>query len=161
MTNSGSLVEGWPALMSTEMAARYVSVDEAMLLRIASRFDVPLVEIEDLPVRWRKQDLDRLIKKLPSASSKIMSDQPARLFQLESSQVEAIADAVARRLNRHEAKSESKLVSINEATAILGIGRSSVYRMITEGTLDTRKIGRRTLILRSDLEAILDGQEDS
>ncbi|EDL47679.1 hypothetical protein ED21_22378 [Erythrobacter sp. SD-21] len=102
-----------------------------------------------------------MIKKLPSASSELMLDQPVRLFQLESSQVEAIADDVVRRLDRHEAKSESKLVSINEATAILGIGRSSVYRMTTEGTLETRKIGRRTLILRSDLEAILEGHEDN
>lgn len=160
MINSRTQVEGWPALMSTGMAVRYVSIDEDSLLRIARKFDVPLVEIEDLPIRWRKRDLDRLVKNLPSASSKVLSDRPAPLFRLEPSQVEAIADAVARRIDRYGARSEGKLVSIKEATAILGIGRSSVYKMITDGSIETRKIGRRTLILRSDLEAILDGQEE-
>ncbi|MBV7259351.1 helix-turn-helix domain-containing protein [Erythrobacter sp. WH158] len=102
-----------------------------------------------------------MIKKLPSASSKLISDRPARIFKLERSQVEAIAETVARHLERHESRSESKLVSINEATSILGIGRSSVYRMISEGTLETRHIGRRTLLLRSDLNAILEGSCDS
>ncbi|WP_255551813.1 helix-turn-helix domain-containing protein [Erythrobacter crassostreae] len=161
VTNSGKFVEGWPALMSSEMAARYVSVDEDLLLHLASQMDIPVVEVEDLAIRWRRQDLDRLIKKLPSASSKLISDRPARIFKLERSQVEAIAETVARHLERHESRSESKLVSINEATSILGIGRSSVYRMISEGTLETRHIGRRTLLLRSDLNAILEGSCDS
>jgi len=42
------------------------------------------------------------------------------------------------------------LHSIQASTLILGIGRSSLYGLITEGKIYTVKIGRRTLI--PDLE---------
>ena len=38
------------------------------------------------------------------------------------------------------------LHSIQASTRILGIGRSSLYGLITEGKIYTVKIGRRTLI---------------
>lgn len=155
MLQSSSLVEGWPALMSTEMAARYISVGEDVFLQLASAFDLPCVEVEGLSARWRKQDLDRLTKKLPTTSARHLSDPGKRFFRLDQSQVEAIADAVARQLDRHGTRTESKLVSIGEAIAILGVGRSTIYKMISEGALQTRRIGRRTLIPRSELDAIL------
>jgi excisionase family DNA binding protein len=45
--------------------------------------------------------------------------------------------------------------SINEACEVIGLGRDGVYRAISEGKLRARKFGKRTLILRGDLDAFL------
>lgn len=45
--------------------------------------------------------------------------------------------------------------TINEAEHVSGLSRSHVYKLIAEGHLPRRKVGRRTLILREDLEAYL------
>jgi excisionase family DNA binding protein len=45
--------------------------------------------------------------------------------------------------------------SIPEALTKLGIGRDKLYGLIREGRLPARKLGRRTLILASDLEVFL------
>jgi excisionase family DNA binding protein len=45
--------------------------------------------------------------------------------------------------------------SVPEALAKLGIGRDKLYGLIREGRLPARKLGRRTLIVASDLEAFL------
>jgi len=53
-------------------------------------------------------------------------------------------------------KSTDKLaVSIWEAVALTGIGRSSIYKLIKQGRLTPRKVGRRTLILIEDLEDLV------
>lgn len=46
-------------------------------------------------------------------------------------------------------------LSIDEACAIAGIGRTKIYQAINDGHLKARKYGKRTLILRSDLQAFL------
>ena len=45
--------------------------------------------------------------------------------------------------------------SIKEAVLASGIGRDMIYAAIRGGQLKARKVGRRTLILRADLEAYL------
>jgi excisionase family DNA binding protein len=45
--------------------------------------------------------------------------------------------------------------SINEAAALIGIGRDGVYRAINEGKLVARKFGKRTIILDNDLREFL------
>jgi excisionase family DNA binding protein len=47
--------------------------------------------------------------------------------------------------------------SINEVIARLGICRQRVYDLINEKKLVARKLGRRTLILDSELQAFLEG----
>jgi excisionase family DNA binding protein len=47
--------------------------------------------------------------------------------------------------------------SVTEVTARLGICRQRVYDLINEKKLVARKLGRRTLILESDLRAFLEG----
>ena len=47
-------------------------------------------------------------------------------------------------------------LSIMEAARILGIGRSTLYGLIKQGQLPTRKLGKRTLILKSELETFID-----
>lgn len=46
-------------------------------------------------------------------------------------------------------------LSIAEACAVAGIGRTKIYQAITEGTLNARKCGKRTLVLRDDLRHFL------
>ena len=47
-------------------------------------------------------------------------------------------------------------ISIVDAARAAGVGRSTIYENINSGALKARKAGRRTLILRADLQAWLD-----
>ena len=44
------------------------------------------------------------------------------------------------------------LVSVADAARMLGIGRSSMWKLIGRGEIGARRIGRRTLIRRQALE---------
>jgi excisionase family DNA binding protein len=44
------------------------------------------------------------------------------------------------------------LYSVEDAARMLGIGRSSMWKLIGRGEIGTRRIGRRTLIRRQVLE---------
>lgn len=149
-------VEGWPGLISTEMASRYLSLEEATFFELAARFGVLAVETGDGVLKWRRQDLDRLIRKLPSLTATPIKPQTTHLLRLEDSHIVAIADAVVERLSRRPSLSDRKLVSIGEATTLLGLGRTTVYRMIGEGRLTAAKIGRRTLIHLDTINSIID-----
>jgi excisionase family DNA binding protein len=46
-------------------------------------------------------------------------------------------------------------LSILEACAMAGIGRTKIYQAITDGSLKARKCGKRTLILRDELRHFL------
>lgn len=46
------------------------------------------------------------------------------------------------------------LASIPDTQRALGIGRSTAYRLIDDGKLETVKIGRRTLIRVSSIRAL-------
>ena len=46
-------------------------------------------------------------------------------------------------------------LSISEACAFAGIGRTKIYQAITDGSLKARKCGKRTLILRDELRHFL------
>lgn len=43
-------------------------------------------------------------------------------------------------------------LTIPDAVAFAGLGRSTIYRLFEQGVLTPRKAGRRTLILREELE---------
>jgi excisionase family DNA binding protein len=46
---------------------------------------------------------------------------------------------------------DNVLVSISDASKMLSVGRSTLYRLISEGKLDIVKIGRRTLVRASSV----------
>ncbi|MBK6896180.1 MAG: helix-turn-helix domain-containing protein [Alphaproteobacteria bacterium] len=46
-------------------------------------------------------------------------------------------------------------LSIEEARAATGLGRTKLYQLINSGELKARKIGKRTIILKEDLEDFL------
>ena len=45
--------------------------------------------------------------------------------------------------------------SIEEASATTGIGRTKLYEAINSGALRARKLGKRTIILKEDLDSFL------
>ena len=47
-------------------------------------------------------------------------------------------------------------VTIPEAAEMIGIGRSSIYKLFDEGKLTPRKMGKRTLILVEDLKRFVE-----
>jgi excisionase family DNA binding protein len=47
---------------------------------------------------------------------------------------------------------EPLLLTIPDCCRLAAIGRSSVYKLIRQGRLPIRKIGRRTLIAATDLQ---------
>jgi excisionase family DNA binding protein len=56
----------------------------------------------------------------------------------------------------HESSPNAPLaLGIAEACRAAGVGRSTIYENINSGALRARKAGRRTLILREDLQAWL------
>lgn len=52
---------------------------------------------------------------------------------------------------------ERIFASIRETGSALGLGRSTIYRMINEGQLETVKMGSRTLVRIASIEAVASG----
>ena len=52
---------------------------------------------------------------------------------------------------------EREGLSISEACAAAGIGRTKLYEAIADARLKTRRLGRRRLVLRRDLLEFLEG----
>lgn len=48
--------------------------------------------------------------------------------------------------------------SIADASRVSSIGRTRLYELIREGRLETRKIGKRTLIPAASLRALINGE---
>jgi excisionase family DNA binding protein len=46
--------------------------------------------------------------------------------------------------------------SINDACKVVGLGRTYLYKMISDGRLEVRKIGKRTLIPASSLRSLIE-----
>lgn len=46
-------------------------------------------------------------------------------------------------------------LSIEEACSATGLGRTKIYQLIKSGELKAHKIGKRTVILKDDLEEFL------
>jgi len=51
------------------------------------------------------------------------------------------------------------LCSIKEATALLGVGRTSIYEMMSRGQIASLRLGSRRLIKMSSLIALIDQAE--
>ena len=51
-----------------------------------------------------------------------------------------------------------RMYTIAEAASLLGIGRSTAYELVLRGELEATRIGRRLLISRIVLEALLGEQ---
>lgn len=51
-------------------------------------------------------------------------------------------------------------LSIEEVSKATGIGRTKVYEAINQGALPAKKYGKRTIILKTDLESFLSNLSD-
>ena len=52
-------------------------------------------------------------------------------------------------------------LTVAQAVSYLRIGRSTLYSLVSDGKLRVRKIGRRSVIARSDLDALLAPRADA
>jgi excisionase family DNA binding protein len=50
---------------------------------------------------------------------------------------------------------EREALSIEQACAVAGLGKTKFYEIVAAGTLKTRRLGRRRLILVTDLRSFL------
>lgn len=50
-----------------------------------------------------------------------------------------------------------ELISVDELTRMLGIGRTKAYELLSEGKIESACIGRRRLISRKSARAYADG----
>jgi excisionase family DNA binding protein len=53
---------------------------------------------------------------------------------------------------------EPLAVPIPEAARMSGLGRSTIYAEISKGNLKIRKVGRRTIVMMTDLREFLDSK---
>lgn len=58
-------------------------------------------------------------------------------------------------VNIHVSELQPEGLSVAEACRIAGLGRTAVYEAISDGRLLARKAGKRTIILRSELQQFL------
>jgi excisionase family DNA binding protein len=54
---------------------------------------------------------------------------------------------------------DRQTLTVEEAAALLGIGRTSAYQAVASGQLPVVRIGRRLLVPRAALERLLDGAQ--
>ena len=58
-------------------------------------------------------------------------------------------------MNENISSLQREGLSVADACAIAGIGRTKIYEAISSGALKARKFGKRRIILRSDLQIFL------
>lgn len=143
--------------MSLDIAALYLSVDHSTLLRLALEHRVDAVDVGLDAPRWRKADLDRLARQLPTFSAFPSPQRDPDRRTMSDTEINMLATAVANRLSASEPRKTAELFSIRDTVRILGLSRTTVYRLISEGQLEVRRIGKRTLVTRTALEAIQSG----
>lgn len=152
-------VEGWPALLTDEAACRYLSIERAPFVRLADTRRISPVEVEPGTWRWRKQDLDKMIKWLPVAP--VAAGETSSNIAMGEAVIAKVVDVVLAKVQHRSVPSDRirpQALSILETAKCLGISRSNVYKLINEDSLQVRKIGRRTLVLVESIEGILQGQ---
>ena len=53
-----------------------------------------------------------------------------------------------------------RCLCVEDAARLLNVGRSTVYALIRSGRLRSIKIGRRRLVPRASLDALIDGDDE-
>ena len=107
---------------------------------------------------WRIRDLDLLVRRLPTANGFLDRINLPKSISLDRSTIDQIVQALATRLETGASllgREMPQLVSIKETAKQLGLGRSTIYQMINEGSLEVRRIGGRTLVTQESIQALL------
>jgi len=53
------------------------------------------------------------------------------------------------------------LYPVRDACVVVGISRSGIYRLLNDGTLSAKKIGRRTLVTAESIRLYIDSCPDA
>jgi excisionase family DNA binding protein len=137
--------------LATELAARYLSLDERTFALVVEKAGVRPVDLGLPLTRWRRTELDRLVGSLPAAVHLASVSRKA-----DDALVERIVDGVAAQLrDRNPGVTPAHSLSMKDAAKFIGVSRSTLYKLIGEGRLETNQIGARVLIKRTDLESLL------
>ena len=60
------------------------------------------------------------------------------------------------RQHEHNLPVQPEALSIDEFGAFAGLGKTLIYRLINQGLLKSRRVGRRRIILLADARAFLE-----
>ena len=143
----------WPALMTTALAARYLSLDESSLRVVARAAAVGPVDLQLDLERWRRADLDRLVRGLPNRPpSSVERASPSTATTKLS---DADLDRIAARVRGASPGTERKVYSIKDASAACGLSRSTIYRLAQLGRLKPIRLAGRTLIPAEQVDALI------
>jgi excisionase family DNA binding protein len=58
-------------------------------------------------------------------------------------------------------KDEALTLSVEHAARLIGVSRSTAYRMVRDGDLQALRVGRRVLVLKKPLMQMLGAEEDT
>ncbi len=58
-------------------------------------------------------------------------------------------------------KEEALTLSIEHASRLIGVSRTTAYRMVRDGDLRAIRVGRRVLVLKKPLMELLEAEEDT
>lgn len=58
-------------------------------------------------------------------------------------------------------KEEALTLSIEHAARLIGVSRTTAYRMVRDGDLQAIRVGRRVLVLKKPLMEMLGAEEDT
>ena len=148
------IIQAWPLLLTTEMAALYLSIDVASFRSLQARMKINPVDVGGPECRWPRRELEKAAARLPKLDTCSGVDTMRPVVTLDEASIHRLANAVSARLGSSTPSGLPQLVSIREACVTLGVGRSTIYRLINIKKIDVQRIGRRTLIPRSEIERI-------
>jgi excisionase family DNA binding protein len=66
-----------------------------------------------------------------------------------------IPEAIMANRSEHVPEPSARLLRVEEAALILGVGRTTAFQLIANGSLATVRIGRRRLVPRAALDQFL------
>ena len=131
--------------------------DRQQFERLTARWHVHPIEAGDGVTLWRRSDFERLIKRLPTVPI-AQASQPVSIMKLDRITIEQIVEGVVARLGYLPTVSvpnAPQFMSIRDTCQRLGLSRTKVYAMISDGTLRIRKFGNRTLVTIESVEALV------
>lgn len=152
----------WPAALTADQACEYLSIEQPGFGALMHRSRILPVDLGDGTPRWRRSDLDSLLKRLPVLPQSTPATGSTAIT-LDRKTIDEIVSAIRSSLPASATSAmptAGGVVSINGAIMQLGLSRSTLYKMIADGTIKVRKIGGRTLILQDSINRIIGGGEE-
>ena len=64
-------------------------------------------------------------------------------------------------MTKEHHKDEAHTLSVEHAARLIGVSRSTAYRLVRDGELPAIRVGRRVLILKKPLMEMLEAEEDT